>query len=114
MPSADRVPVKSPHSMMHWHMWVVPMQHQTALLFGRLGLGKPHIGPGHRFADGLGVGGIILLPLDVGLHLGRRHQAHGVPKRLELTRPMMRRGAGLNANQARLQLLKERHDIAAL
>src|SRR4030042_51362 len=23
MPSADQVPVKSPHSMMHWHMWVV-------------------------------------------------------------------------------------------
>src|SRR2546425_12518449 len=23
MPSADQVPVKSPHSTMHWHMWVV-------------------------------------------------------------------------------------------
>src|SRR2546428_324347 len=23
MPSADQVPVKSPHLMMHWHMWVV-------------------------------------------------------------------------------------------
>jgi hypothetical protein len=23
MPSADQVPVKTPHSMMHWHMWVV-------------------------------------------------------------------------------------------
>src|SRR5881397_576362 len=23
MPSADQVPVKSPHSEMHWHMWVV-------------------------------------------------------------------------------------------
>src|SRR5215475_6831929 len=23
MPSADQVPVKSPHSMMQWHMWVV-------------------------------------------------------------------------------------------
>ena len=23
MPSADQVPVKSPHSRMHWHMWVV-------------------------------------------------------------------------------------------
>src|SRR6266576_3982319 len=22
MPSADQVPVKSPHSVMHWHMWV--------------------------------------------------------------------------------------------
>src|SRR5215471_5318466 len=23
MPSADQVPVKSPHSKMHWHKWVV-------------------------------------------------------------------------------------------
>jgi hypothetical protein len=23
MPSADRVPVRSPHSIMHWHLWVV-------------------------------------------------------------------------------------------
>jgi len=23
MPSADQVPVKSPHSTMHWHKWVV-------------------------------------------------------------------------------------------
>src|SRR5262245_57879206 len=23
MPSADQVPVKSPHSTMHWHLWVV-------------------------------------------------------------------------------------------
>ena len=22
MPCADQVPVKSPHSTMHWHMWV--------------------------------------------------------------------------------------------
>src|SRR6266545_2760554 len=29
MPSADRVPVKSPHSTMHWHMWVVPIAGST-------------------------------------------------------------------------------------
>ena len=29
MPSADQVPVKSPHSMMHWHMWVVPIAGST-------------------------------------------------------------------------------------
>src|SRR6202162_3685368 len=37
-----------------------------------------------------------------------------MPKGLELARPMMRRGAGLDANQARLQLLEERQDVAAL
>ena len=33
---------------------------------------------------------------------------------LQLARPMVRRGAGFNADQARRQLLKERKDIATL
>ena len=90
------------------------MQHQAALLLGRLGLDQPHVGPGDRFADGLGVSGIILLSLDVWLHIGRRHQAHGMPERLEFTRPMMRRGAGFDANQARRQLLEECQDVTTL
>ena len=90
------------------------MQHQAALLLGRLGLDKPHVGPGDRLADGLRISGIVLLPLDVGLHVGRRHQPHRMAKRLELARPMMRRGTGLYADQARRQLLEERQDIAAL
>src|SRR6185437_14485828 len=78
------------------------------------GLDKPHIGPGHCFADGFGVSGIVLLPLDVGLHIGRRHQAHVMTERLEFARPMMRRSTGLDANQAWRQLLEERQDVAAL
>jgi hypothetical protein len=35
-------------------------------------------------------------------------------KGLELARPMVRRGASLNANQAWRQLLKERQDLATL
>ena len=31
MPSADQVPVKSPHSTMHWHEWVVLIAGSTAL-----------------------------------------------------------------------------------
>ena len=42
------------------------MEHQAALLLGRLGLDKPHVGPGHRFTDGLGISGIVLLSLDEG------------------------------------------------
>ena len=59
------------------------MKHQAALLFGRLGRHEPHVGPGDRLADCLGVGGIVLLPLDVGLHVGRRHQPHGMAERRE-------------------------------
>src|SRR5258706_6211011 len=51
---------------------------------------------------------------DVGLHVSRRHQSHGMAKCLQLARPMVRRGASLDANQAWRQLLKERQDVATL
>ena len=54
------------------------VQHQAALLLGSLGRHEPHVGPGDRLANGLRVSRVILLPLDVGLHVGRRHQPHGV------------------------------------
>ena len=63
------------------------MEHQAALLLQRLGLHKPHVCRGDCFANGLGVSGIILLALDVGPQVGRRHQAHRVPERLESARP---------------------------
>ena len=66
------------------------VEHQAALLLGRLGRDEPHVGPGDRLADGLGVSGIVLLPFDVGLHVGRWHQSHRVAECLELARPMMR------------------------
>jgi hypothetical protein len=59
------------------------VKHQATLLLGGLGLNEPHVGPGDRFADGLRVSRIVLLPFDVGLHVSRRHQPHGVAKRLE-------------------------------
>ena len=60
------------------------VQSQAALLLGRLSRDEPHVWPGDRFADCLGVNGIVLVSLDVGLHIGRRHQLYGVTKRLEL------------------------------
>src|SRR5271156_2110256 len=90
------------------------VEHQAALLLGSLGCNEPHVGSGDRLADGLCVSGVILLPFDVRLHISRRHQPHGVAKCLQLTRPMMRRGAGLNADQAWRQLLEERQNVATL
>src|SRR6202521_141732 len=90
------------------------MEHQATLLLARLGCDEAHVCPGDRFADCLGVSGIVLLPLDVGLHVGRWHQAHPMPKRLELARPMMRRCTGLDANETRRQLLEKRQNVAAL
>src|SRR5260370_26748475 len=90
------------------------MQHQAALLLGGLGRHEPHVGSGDRLADRLGVGGIVLLPLDVGLDVGRRHQPYRVPARLELAGPMMRRCTGLNADEAWRQLLEECQDVTSL
>src|SRR3954468_16929925 len=58
--------------------------------------------------------GVILLSFYVGLDVGGRHQPHRVAQGLELTRPMMRRGAGLDADHAWRQLLKERQHVATL
>jgi hypothetical protein len=58
------------------------MEHQTALLLGRLGRDEPHVCPRYRFADCLGIGRIVLLPLDVGLYVSRRHKAYRMLKSL--------------------------------
>ena len=68
------------------------VEHQAALLLGSLGHNKSHVGPGDSLADGLGVSGIILLPFDVGLHVGRRHQPHCV--KLALTGRAQQQPAG--------------------
>src|SRR5271169_3439876 len=91
-----------------------PMQHQAALLLRRLGLNKAHRWPPHGLADCLGVGHVVLLPLDVGLYIGRRHQPHAVSERFELARPMMRRRTGFDTNQARRKLLEQRQNVAPL
>src|SRR5712671_4149753 len=50
------------------------MQHQLALLLGRLNPYEPHGRAPHRLTDCLRVGGIVLIALDVGLHILRWHQ----------------------------------------
>ena len=59
------------------------IEHQAPLPLGGLGLDKPHVGPGNRFADYLGVSGIVLVSFEVGLRVSRRHQPHGMAERLE-------------------------------
>jgi len=90
------------------------VQHQTALLLGSLGWYKPHVGPGDCLANGLRVSRIVLLPLDVGLHIVRRDQPLGVTQGPQLARPVVRRGASLDANQAWRQLLEKRQHVATL
>ena len=62
----------------------------------------------------LSVSHIVLLTLDVGLHVGRRHQSHCMTKFLEFASPMVRRGVSLDCNQTRWKLLEERQHGATL
>jgi hypothetical protein len=67
----------------------------------------------NRLADRLGVGRIGLVALDVGLHILRWHQTNLVTKLRQLTRPVMRGGTGLHANQAGRQNFEELHHLTA-
>src|SRR6476659_5202996 len=90
------------------------MEHEAALLRGRLGFHEAHARTQDGLADGLGIGGIVLLALEIGLHVGRRHQSNSVAECLQLARPMVGRSASLDPNQARWQLLEEWQNISAL
>ena len=90
------------------------VKHQAALLLRRLGRHEPHVGSGDGFTNCLCVSHVVLLAFDVGLHVSRRHQSHGMAERLEMAGPVMRRSASLDANQAGWQLFKERQDLATL
>ena len=69
------------------------VEHQAALLLCRPGLHEAHARPHDCFADRFSIGGIVLLALEVGLHVDRRHQPHRVVEGLQLPR-----GARLEAN----------------
>jgi hypothetical protein len=90
------------------------MKHQAALLLDRLDRNEAHIRPPDCFADRLRVGRVILLSLDIGLHVGRRYQTHGVAKRLKLARPIVRGRASFDANEARRKLRKKSQDLPTL
>src|ERR1019366_9403723 len=64
--------------------------------------------PGRDIASQcVGVDHVVLAALDIGLGVSRRHQQHFVSHGLELTRPIMRRTAGLHTDEAGLNLRKE-------
>src|SRR5215470_2578472 len=90
------------------------MKRQATLLLRCLGLHEPHVRPANGLADCLCVGGVVLMPFHVGLHISRRHEPDLMTERLQFARPVMGRGTCFNADQARRQLLKERQHRAAL
>src|SRR5450759_3269159 len=89
------------------------MLHQPALLLGRFDRYKPHSWAPHRFADRLGVGGIVLVALDVGLYILRRPKPNLMSELRQLACPIMCRGAGFHADKARRQSFEELYHLAA-
>jgi hypothetical protein len=83
------------------------------LLVLALGRDEPHAGALHRLAAGLGIGRIVLVGLDVGPNVLRRHQPHLVPELGQLTSPIVGRATGLQADQASRQGREELEHLAA-
>src|SRR5262245_14883631 len=89
------------------------MLHQLTLLFGRFDPHEAHGRSPNRFADRLGVGGIVLAGLDVGLHTSCRHKPHIVAELLELASPLVRRRARLHADETWRQLAEKLEHLKA-
>jgi hypothetical protein len=90
------------------------VQGQHALLLGRLDRHETHVGPGHRFADRLAIGHIVLVRLDVGFDELLGHQLYRVTERLQLPRPVVCAATRFHAHQARWQIVEKRARLIAL
>ncbi|RVJ45880.1 IS110 family transposase [Sinorhizobium medicae] len=74
---------------------------------------KAHRRPLGGLADRLGVGGIVLLTFHEPLDIGWRNQAGRVAELADLTRPIVRTGAGLHGHQAGRLLSEKRQHLVA-
>lgn len=68
-------------------------------LFDGLDLHEPHRRTGHSLGDRFGIPSIVLVRFDERLHKLRRHNAHVVTHRDQLSRQPLRAGTGLHADQ---------------
>ena len=89
------------------------MLHQPALLLGRLYSHKSHGRPANRLTARFRVDRIVLVALDVGLDVLRRHQTNLVTKLPQLACPIVRRGTGFHPNQAWRQRFEKRYHLTA-
>lgn len=101
---AQRVDV---HGLLLDQQFTDLVQLSDRLLLDGLDRNKTHRRPGHCLADGLGIGCVVLVPLDIGLDVLGRDQADLVSKLGQLTAPMMGAATGFHANQARWQAGEE-------
>ena len=89
------------------------MHGQHVLLGNGLDRDEAHVGPPNRFADRLGVVGIVLLALHVGFDELRCDQLDVMPHAAEFACPVMGAGASFHANQTGREFLEEFTDLTA-
>ena len=90
-----------------------PHQHQGGLLLGGFHRHRAHARPAHGFADPIGVGRVVLVARDIGLHQLRRQQHRLVPQRPDLPRPVMSSTTGFHPHPRRRQLPEELQHLVA-
>ena len=73
------------------------VEHRHGLLVDALDRHEAHGWPTHRLADRLGVGRVVLVPLEARLHMAWRHQLHLAAQRDQLARLVMGRASRLHA-----------------
>src|SRR5215472_17594931 len=98
----QQVPTKSVDALgALTHQQITGSKHDAVrlLLFG-LDRNKAHARPLGCFTDRLCIGGIVLLPLDERLDVGRRDQPHTMAQLSNLTRPVVRTGTGFHRDDA--------------
>jgi hypothetical protein len=86
--------------------------HQHRLVGDRANLDEAQPRAGQRFANRRRVIGIVLLPLDEGLHIDRRDQLHRMTQRHQFAPPVMGRTACLHADKAVRQRCEKRQNLA--
>jgi hypothetical protein len=79
------------------HQKVPGSEHDAiGLLLLILDRNKPHARPLCRLTDGLGIRRVVLLSFHERLNVGGWDQTHRVPQLADLTRPVVRTGAGFH------------------
>ena len=89
------------------------VRHQPRLCVLALHGNKPHGRARYRFADRLRIGLVGLAALDVALHVAGLHEPDIMPELEQLARPVVRAGAGFQADEARRLALEEFQHLAA-
>src|SRR6516164_3180462 len=88
MPSADQVPVKSPHSTMQWHLWVVLIAGSTGSALRAVRPPNLHITPSSGAISSRRERGWFLVVLTSGHHgPGHPGELVGERDRCDLGRP---------------------------